>query len=106
MHLAYCAALPLLSAMIHNYNAMRPTASSTRLNNHDFDATRYDDLNMMLTLLKEELLNWLLSSISTQLPTSHITSRLVHSTRGRTYHDASRVNNISSFNNSDHTTTQ
>jgi hypothetical protein len=93
--------------MIYNYNAMRPTASSTRLNNHDFDATRYDELNMMHTLLNE-LLNWLLSSISTQFPTSHITSHLVyfHSTRGRTYHDASRVNNTSSFNNSDHTTTQ
>jgi hypothetical protein len=41
----------------HNYNATRPTMLSTRLNNHDFDATRYDELNMMLTLLGE-LLNW------------------------------------------------
>jgi len=39
MHLAYCAALPLLSTAIHNYNATRPTTSSTRLNNHDFDMT-------------------------------------------------------------------
>jgi hypothetical protein len=57
MRLAYCAALHLLSAMIHNYNAMRPTASSTQLN-HDLDVIRYDELNMMLALLKE-LLNWL-----------------------------------------------
>jgi hypothetical protein len=57
MRLVCCVALPLLSTAIHNYNATRPTASSTRLNNHDFDATRYDGLNMMLTLLKE-LLNW------------------------------------------------
>ena len=57
MRLAYCAALPLLSTAIHNYNATRPAALSTRLNNHDFDATRYDELNMMLTLLKE-LFNW------------------------------------------------
>jgi hypothetical protein len=29
MHLAYCTVLPLLSTTIHNYNAMRPTASLT-----------------------------------------------------------------------------
>src|SRR6266851_5121422 len=57
MHLAYCAVLPLLSTTIHNYNTTRPTMSSMRLNNHNFDATQYDELNMMLTLLKE-LLNW------------------------------------------------
>ena len=57
MRLACCVALPLLSTAIHNYNVTRPTASSTRLNNHVFDATRYDGLNMMLTSLKE-LLNW------------------------------------------------
>jgi hypothetical protein len=58
MRLAYCAVLPLLSTVIHNYNTMRPTTSSMRLNNHDFDVARYDELNMMLTLFKE-LLNWI-----------------------------------------------
>jgi hypothetical protein len=57
MRLAYCAVLPLLSTTIHNYNAIRPTVLLTQLNNHDFDATQYDELNMMLTLFKE-LLNW------------------------------------------------
>ena len=55
MRLAYCAALPLLLAAIHDYNTARPTALSVRLNNHDCNATRYDELNMILTSLKELL---------------------------------------------------